>query len=66
MQQVVLGKLYRQINKNTMMTSSCHLILLRFENLKVCAIEYSLSSLLVLNLLASWIELYEGYQPSNF
>ena len=61
MLQVVFGKFYRQIEKNTIMTSSWrHLMLLKFENLKFCETEYRLSALQVSALLAVWIEYYGG------
>ena len=42
MLQVVFGKFYRQIKKNTMMASSwCHFMFLEFENLKFCKTVYN-------------------------
>ena len=61
MLQVVFGKFYRQIKKNTMMTSSSrHFMLLGFKNLKLCKTEYKLSPLQASNLLVVWIEFYGG------
>ena len=62
MLQVVFGKFYRQIKKNTMMTSSWHhFMLLEFENHKFCQTGFRLSSLQVSNLLVVWMEFYGGY-----
>ena len=59
--QVFHGKFYRQIKKNTMMTSSKrHFMLLEFENLKFSKTEYRLSFLQGSNLLIVGIEFYEG------
>ena len=59
--RVVFGKFYRQIKKNTMMTSSWSQFMFSdFENLKFCKTGYGLSSLQVLLLLIVWIEFYGG------
>ena len=60
MLQVVFGKFYRQIKKNTIMTSSWrHSKLLGFQNLKFCETGYTLSSLQLSNLLIVWINFME-------